>query len=199
MKTALYRIWGNDGQLLYVGISKSALSRLGQHLTEKPWAEEISNVTIETFPTRELAAAAEVAAIKAERPLHNVVHNGHTHHNKNVKVKTNQRSSFVIQGPAEPVIAQKGDFVALGMSNGECPVGRVVLIEEFYDDTLILLELKSWVTGWYGHDSRCFWFSEIEHHRLIREDKGYVNDKSLGSFQNNWVTYKKLQSLGIDL
>ena len=76
MKTALYRIWGNDDQLLYVGISKSALGRLGQHLTEKSWAADIANVTIETFATRELAAAAEVEAIKAEKPLHNVVHNG---------------------------------------------------------------------------------------------------------------------------
>ena len=199
MKTALYRIWGNDDQLLYIGISKSALGRLGQHLTEKTWSADIANVTIETFPTRELAAAAEIAAIKAEKPLHNVVHNGHTQHNKNVKVRTTNRPRFMLQGPGAPRGAKVGDFVAIGMSNGQCPVGRVALIEELYDDTSILLELKSWVTGWYGHDSCSFWFSEIEHHRLIKQDNGYVNDTCLGTFQSNWVTYKNLQLLGLRL
>ena len=199
MKTALYRIWGKDDQLLYVGISKSALGRLGQHLTEKTWSADIANVTIETFPTRELAAAAEVAAIKAEKPLHNVVHNGHAHHNKNVKVRTTNRPSFMLQGPGAPHIAKKGDCVALGMSNGECPVGQVKGFGEGSKGTLILLELKSWVTGWYGHDSRAFWVSEIEHYRLIREDNGRIDDTSLGTFQSNWVTYKNLQLLGVNL
>lgn len=71
----LYRLYGDHDVLLYVGISVSALGRLGEHLTEKSWAVDVRRTTIEAYDDRAAAAAAEVAAIKAERPLHNVVHN----------------------------------------------------------------------------------------------------------------------------
>lgn len=74
-RTCLYRLYAADGALLYVGISRSALRRLGQHLAEKPWAEEVARTTVEWFDTREAAAAAEVAAIVTERPRHNIAHN----------------------------------------------------------------------------------------------------------------------------
>jgi hypothetical protein len=73
--TCLYRLYGPADELLYVGISKSALLRLGQHLGEKPWADQVTRTTIDWYDTREAAAAAEVAAIVSERPLHNITHN----------------------------------------------------------------------------------------------------------------------------
>lgn len=72
----LYRLYGERDTLLYVGISVSALGRLGEHLTEKSWATEVRRTTIDPFPSRTEAAAAEVAAIRAERPLYNIQHNG---------------------------------------------------------------------------------------------------------------------------
>lgn len=71
MRTELYRHWDKDGNLLYVGISKSTMARLCQHAENAHWYERIVNVTIERFPTRAEAEAAERAAIKAENPLHN--------------------------------------------------------------------------------------------------------------------------------
>lgn len=73
--TSLYRLYDAEDVLLYVGISKSALMRLGQHLSDKPWAVDVARTTVEWYPTREEAAAAEVAAILTEKPLHNIVHN----------------------------------------------------------------------------------------------------------------------------
>lgn len=70
----LYRLF-HDDELLYVGISISALARLGQHLDDKPWADEINRTTIERHPNREAAAAAEVAAIVTENPRYNIQHN----------------------------------------------------------------------------------------------------------------------------
>lgn len=74
-RTCLYRLYGAADELLYVGISKSALLRLGQHLSEKLWADQVARSTIDWYDTREAAAAAEVAAIVSERPLYNITHN----------------------------------------------------------------------------------------------------------------------------
>ena len=70
MKTNLYRHFDENGALLYVGISLSAVQRLIQH-EKSDWFDEISNVTIESFATRELALLAEKEAIKKELPIHN--------------------------------------------------------------------------------------------------------------------------------
>lgn len=58
-RTALYRHWDADGKLLYVGVSLSAVTRLGQHRRDAGWADEIASVTIEYFATREAALKAE--------------------------------------------------------------------------------------------------------------------------------------------
>jgi len=68
--TQLYRHYDARKRLLYVGISLSAVSRLSQH-KDKTWFTEIARVTVENFPSREMALSAEAAAIKAERPLYN--------------------------------------------------------------------------------------------------------------------------------
>jgi hypothetical protein len=69
-RTALYRHFDAAGQLLYVGISKSAIARLAQH-SDKPWLDDLATMKVEYFPTRGEAEAAEIAAIRTERPMHN--------------------------------------------------------------------------------------------------------------------------------
>lgn len=69
---AVYRMYDADGQLLYVGHSKSALKRLGDHLNDKPWIQDVVDVNLEHFDTVEQAKAAESAAISNEFPLHNI-------------------------------------------------------------------------------------------------------------------------------
>ena len=73
-RTALYRHWNADGELLYVGISLNAVSRLAQHRIEANWFDDIARVDIEWHPTREAAESAERSAIKTEHPLHNIAH-----------------------------------------------------------------------------------------------------------------------------
>jgi len=68
----LYRHFDESGTLLYVGVSISTASRLSQHRDTSHWFEEIANVTIERFETREAALAAERKAITEENPLHNL-------------------------------------------------------------------------------------------------------------------------------
>lgn len=76
MTTAsLYRFFNKDGDLLYVGISSKLGNRFHEHSKNQPWYEEIVGSTVAHYPTREAALDAERDAIKAERPLYNVVHN----------------------------------------------------------------------------------------------------------------------------
>jgi predicted GIY-YIG superfamily endonuclease len=75
MTTYLYRLWDEHDRLLYVGISKSAMTRLVQHQGDKHWAHEIAKVTIESVATREEALRLEKLAIQNEEPVYNVVHN----------------------------------------------------------------------------------------------------------------------------
>lgn len=67
----VYRLFGADGELLYVGSSNSVPDRLSVHRS-KPWGGDIASWRVETFPSRRDALAAEAKAIGDEGPLHNV-------------------------------------------------------------------------------------------------------------------------------
>lgn len=70
----LYRHFDAAGTLLYVGISLNALNRLVAHIEDSAWYWSIATVTIDNYPTREDAEAAERLAICTERPLFNYMH-----------------------------------------------------------------------------------------------------------------------------
>lgn len=73
--TELYRHFDAAGKLLYVGISLSTAVRLASHKTNSRWARQIASITIERFPTRAAALAAERAAIETEHPVYNKAFN----------------------------------------------------------------------------------------------------------------------------
>lgn len=77
-RTALYRHYDASGALLYVGISLDTIRRTQQHKLGAHWFERIARIEIEWLASRADAEHAERAAIKAERPAHNIVHNGGT-------------------------------------------------------------------------------------------------------------------------
>ena len=82
--TSLYRYFNNAGELLYVGISINAIYRLGQHKENAEWFELIDRIEIEKFDSLKLALAAEKSAIKTERPLHNIAHQGTAEAEQNI-------------------------------------------------------------------------------------------------------------------
>lgn len=73
--TALYRFFSVEGALLYVGIAFDPDSRAKQHAATKSWWGNVdqARTTVEWHPDREAAETAELAAIRAENPLHNIV------------------------------------------------------------------------------------------------------------------------------
>jgi hypothetical protein len=71
--THLYRHYGFDGKLLYVGVTRSTPTRWLEHNKRSTWVDEVAVITVDHYPTREAAEDAEAAAILAERPLFNRV------------------------------------------------------------------------------------------------------------------------------
>lgn len=78
-RTALYRFYDADGQLLYVGISHDPETRWRDgHKLSSVTRRDVARREEEWFDTRTEAAAAEVAAIKREKPRDNIAHNCET-------------------------------------------------------------------------------------------------------------------------
>lgn len=72
--TALYRLFDQDGALLYIGIAVDPEVRLRVHSREKTWWPQVAQRSIEWFASRPEAEAAEIQAITSESPTHNVSH-----------------------------------------------------------------------------------------------------------------------------
>ena len=72
----LYRFFDADGGLLYVGISVNVWARFSQHRQGSAFFPEAATVTLQSgFASRDELRVAEAAAIRAEKPRFNVVHN----------------------------------------------------------------------------------------------------------------------------
>jgi DNA-binding transcriptional regulator YhcF (GntR family)/predicted GIY-YIG superfamily endonuclease len=74
-RTALYRLYDADGELLYVGITNKPRHRFGQHRRTKPWWPRVANKEVVWFDSPTDATQAERAAIAAEKPSQNVSNN----------------------------------------------------------------------------------------------------------------------------
>jgi ribosome-binding protein aMBF1 (putative translation factor) len=73
--TALYRPFGDDDALLYIGISETFGRRWTQHAQVQPWWPEVRRQAIDWLSDRDSAEDAEREAIKVERPRYNILHN----------------------------------------------------------------------------------------------------------------------------
>lgn len=74
-RAAVYRAFAADAILLYVGVADNFGGRWTTHAATKPWWPEAVRLTVDWYPSRPEAEAAEAAAIHAEHPVHNVTHN----------------------------------------------------------------------------------------------------------------------------
>jgi predicted GIY-YIG superfamily endonuclease len=69
-KFFVYRIFDNDGALLYVGCTNRPYTRWAEHRAERPWiARRAATFKMQGPFTRSVARAIERAALKAECPL----------------------------------------------------------------------------------------------------------------------------------
>lgn len=72
---SLYRCYGADDSLLYIGITGQGAGRFAGHSEEARWWPLLVRVEVEHFDTREEALEAERIAIRSGRPRFNKVHN----------------------------------------------------------------------------------------------------------------------------
>ena len=75
-KLVLYRFFGENGELLYIGKTIAVRERMSQHKSTSKFFELAHSVTLTRgFITERELLRAETAAIKAELPIYNVVDN----------------------------------------------------------------------------------------------------------------------------
>jgi predicted GIY-YIG superfamily endonuclease len=70
---AVYRCYGDDGQLLYVGETGDLGTRFASH-AQKLWFTQVRGITLEWYLDELDALNAERRAIHVEHPKYNVVH-----------------------------------------------------------------------------------------------------------------------------
>lgn len=97
MNYHLYRHYSDDNKLLYVGkTSVSAFYRMGQHSHSARWYNKIAKMTIQNFNSEAELSAAEIDAIKFERPIYNIVHNKKRRYfRRNINSNNNDSSCFI--------------------------------------------------------------------------------------------------------
>jgi excinuclease UvrABC nuclease subunit len=71
-RVGLYRMWANDVDLLYIGISRNVVERWRTHRRTAAWWHDVSTITLEVYRDRYAAECAEKAAIRADRPFFNI-------------------------------------------------------------------------------------------------------------------------------
>jgi predicted GIY-YIG superfamily endonuclease len=69
--TALYRLYGAEGDLLYVGVTRNISVRFNQHQVTKSWWPDVRRKTMTWYGSRAAARAAESAVVVAEKPRYN--------------------------------------------------------------------------------------------------------------------------------
>jgi len=67
----VYRCFGPDGRLLYIGSTKNKHIRFHSHEQQTSWWPEVANIQTEEFGDITAARSAEVVAIRTEHPAYN--------------------------------------------------------------------------------------------------------------------------------
>jgi hypothetical protein len=73
--TSVYRYYDARGYLIYVGITRTGISRNRQHNADKAWWPWVASQRVEHFASRDVAHAREIELITEFQPPFNVQHN----------------------------------------------------------------------------------------------------------------------------
>ncbi len=71
----LYRLYGDDDDLLYIGRTNNLSNRFKQHAKAQPGWDEVRRSAVETWPNFLELCRAERKAIIVEQPRYNVIYN----------------------------------------------------------------------------------------------------------------------------
>ena len=110
----VYRCYGIDDALLYVGSSGDVPARLRVH-SEKAWWVFVTDTFSDYYPSREQALAAETALIAAFRPMHNKVGNPDKLHLRSGRAPRGGNASCIPIGQRVPWTEMRDARLAKGM------------------------------------------------------------------------------------
>ena len=195
MTQQLYRLYNADDELLYVGISMSALNRIGQHKAEKTWWHEVAKITIETHMVpRAGIEEMERQAIQAESPRYNKKH------------VANARSKSTGAPVKTSAWVGIGDVIAAGMRDrDDCPIGMIVA-DSTTDERLargqLALKLFHFGTGDFSAgyqvvdiaDVRAIKVAELVEDEWHGTNELIYDTARLGAFQTEWKRRHSVES-----
>lgn len=101
--STLYRLFAENGDLLYVGVGGNPGRRFEQYRRVKPWWDEVHTSTLDHYPTRESALEAERVAVIEEHPRYNIIHN-----DRRLPEATEAEFTFLCAGCGSPVEDDSG-------------------------------------------------------------------------------------------
>jgi len=187
----LYRLFNADDELLYIGVSMSALKRIGEHRADKDWWQEVAKITIETHQMhRSTIEELERYAIQTEQPKYNKRHAATEQSAPSKKSSSSRKhkSRFM----------SVGDVIAAGMRGvPDCPIGMIAA-DSISDPRLaygdIVLELFNFGTGYFDAGYRVIRMLDVEQIKvanLIEDEwspkRELIYDTArLGAFQTEW-------------
>lgn len=71
---SVYQMFGDNDELLYVGVSCQVRSRIRDHFAEKPWVRtDVRRIEVHNGMSEEEAITQERTLIRERRPRHNVL------------------------------------------------------------------------------------------------------------------------------
>lgn len=145
--TDLYRYFDDQERLLYVGISFSAVARASQHRSDKGWWREVARMDVAHYETRSEALTAESAAIRSEKPIHNVI--GNTESARSMARRmTEKPSAATVEKAKRNVIEIVGMWALVPPEDADFPrVENQVRIMSEVDHRVYLVQFYSWWDG----------------------------------------------------
>ena len=72
----LYRLYDYNDNLLYIGKTINLVARFNNHKRRKSWWKGVRTIGLTHYDSISELANAEKAAIRSEKPLHNIQYNG---------------------------------------------------------------------------------------------------------------------------
>jgi hypothetical protein len=140
--TQLYRFYSQNGTLLYVGISLSAIGRYSHHRKSASWWLEISRIEVINYPSRKLAEDAEIMAITLERPLYNKEHSPYK--SKSDRAKAREQAHLIGRGLRWPAENQQLEYEIVALVSARS-LEKQMLIDEITEYGVLGDPPEEWV------------------------------------------------------